>query len=293
MIKAFVIVNPVSGQVLTGLERDRLGQLLTEAGVAPTLHLTQGPGDATRAAREASAAGFDQVVVAAGDGTVHEVAAGMVGSETPLGIVPLGTGNVLARELGLPLRTDAAVRVLAEGHTRRIDVGRSGDNRFLIMAGFGADAEMVRRVNARLKHVIGQGAFYLAAAGRLLIERPRRMVVTVDDQVREGEYWLVALANGAQYAPHLSFSPDAVIDDGVLDVALVRGGRLDLANTLRRALAGARPSEKNVEVLRGQNVHIQCERPTHHHLDGDVIGAVTEVHFELQPQALSVIVPGR
>ena len=290
MPRSFVVVNPTAGQRRSRLDRERLEQALTDAGLSAHIYATKAPGDATQAVREACDQGFERIIVAAGDGTVHEAVAGMVGADASLGLVPLGTGNVLARELGLPLRLGEAVGVLAEGHERSMDVGRSGEDYFLVMAGVGADAEMVHRVNPTLKRVLGQGAFYWAVLTRIPVEQPRAMTVQVDDEVREGRFWLVAIASGAEYAPHISFTPDGVMGDGLLDVALLSGNRWDLLSTLAGALAGRR-AMRNVEVLRGLRVRVECEEPTYYHLDGDVIAAATEVEFELIPQALRVIVP--
>ncbi len=276
MARTFVIVNPTSGQRRSQLVRQELADLLNAAGLDAYLYETQGPEDATAAAHKACAEGFDRVVVAAGDGTVHEAIGGLVGSDLALGLIPLGTGNVLAKQLGLPLHPKAAVEVLKRDHRWRVDTGRVGERHFVLMAGYGGDAEMVAHVDPELKRRFGQAAFFWTLGWQLLRQRPREMVVSVDDSTFEGPLWFVAISNSAQYAPQAKIVPDARMDDGWLDVALIRGtSRAGLLRLAFQALTGERHvNSAAIEVARGRRIHIACEEPTRYQLDGDVLEAV-------------------
>src|SRR6185295_13508776 len=156
--KAVLISNPKTGRYIS--RRKTIQELtydLQKLGVDVELKLTTGPGDATEIAAQAARNGSTDVIVAGGDGTINEAIQGMVGTTARLGILPRGTGNALARELGLPMNVDQAIEVAARGNVRRIHFGIAIDEatntrrHFVLMAGIGLDASVVRRVNPSLK----------------------------------------------------------------------------------------------------------------------------------------------
>ncbi len=145
--RAMIIFNPAAGQAgsLQG-DLEASCDLLNEYGWQVELRPTQAAGDGTRIAREAAQAGYDAVIAAGGDGTINEIVNGLAGSQTALGVLPVGTVNVWAREIGLPLQPRATTEALLRTHVRSIDLGRAGDRYFLLMAGVGFDAAVVNEV---------------------------------------------------------------------------------------------------------------------------------------------------
>jgi diacylglycerol kinase family enzyme len=192
-------------------------------GTQATILVTAAPGDGARLAASVRD-DVDLVVAVGGDGTVSEVASGLVGSSVPLGIVPAGSTNIVAREHGIPSGLTAAVRLLFGPHRIAVrDLGRCGDRIFLHMAGAGLDARFFQRTNQQLKRYVGWLA-YVPAAALALTEPPAEMVVIADDTTVEAETPLVIVANGASVVhPAIRLHPAIRSDDGWLDVLIFKG----------------------------------------------------------------------
>ena len=157
-----LIANPVAGRGAMALIQQARQRLL-DSGNDVELFLTRGRGDAERYAALAAAGGFDRIVVAGGDGTVNEVVNGMAADSPPLAILPLGTTNVLALEIGLPRRFEEACDLALHGKATPIYLGLADQRRFVLMAGVGFDADVVRGVNLRLKRAFGKGAYLVSS----------------------------------------------------------------------------------------------------------------------------------
>jgi diacylglycerol kinase (ATP) len=194
-----VIFNPAAGS----RRRRRLARAMAVLGPAAELAETRGPGDARRLAAEAAARGVACVVAAGGDGTIAEVAAGLMGSETALGILPFGTANVLALELGLPRDTEAAAQVIAAGHLRAIHPGSAGGRVFVQMVGAGFDAAVVHHLPPGLKRRIGKAAYVWQSGRELLRPALPPLRFAADDGPFEAATGLI-VSKGRLYAgPHL------------------------------------------------------------------------------------------
>src|SRR5258708_24500883 len=186
--KALLISNPRTGRYGTRRrpKLDELCELLKKHEVAVDLVSTTGPGDAMRLALEATKAGYNEVLVSGGDGTINEVLQGIVGTGARLGILPQGTGNVLARELKLPLHSRRGAEVIAQGCHRKVYAGcaiaeTSGARRyFFLMAGIGLDAAVVRRVRPGLKKRIGKAAFWYSGLSELADWQPIPFEIEID-----------------------------------------------------------------------------------------------------------------
>ncbi len=167
--RAVLIFNPAARrmQAQQGRLLQRVLACLAAEGLNAQVTPTAGPGDATRLAREAVAAQSDLLIACGGDGTVNEVVGGAAGSDVPLLVIPGGTSNVLAREIGVPRDLATAAALSRKGAIRRISLGRAGDRRFVLMAGVGVDAGIVAASNSRLKRYLGEGAFWLAGFQQL------------------------------------------------------------------------------------------------------------------------------
>ena len=297
-MKSLLIVNPAAGQ---GRAQEALEAF--QAALAPVLGglvITRERGDAERAACEASANGYEAVLAAGGDGTMNEVVnglltAGTVGGPLPLGLVPVGTQNVLAHELGLPVADlDATLSLLRAGRMRRIDVGLAGSRHFVLMAGFGFDAQVVGEVLRPMKALLGPAAYAFAAAGALATCRSTQIRLRLDGEEVRSEAFLVVVANAASYAyRQIKLAPFAALDDGWLDICVferARGDRVGFASQMMAVLARRHLRDPRVRYYRGRHLRLESDPPIHGQIDGDTFGA-TPVEISLLPRALPIFVP--
>jgi YegS/Rv2252/BmrU family lipid kinase len=264
-----LIINPVSGRA-GKLDLSRLEGIATEQGSALDVLGTERAGHAIGLAREAREDGFDLVLAGGGDGTINEVINGLALSDTPLGIVPLGTVNVLARECGLPLEPEGAFRAALEREPRKIALGHihaGGEERyFSFVAGAGFDAHVVHGVNAGLKSLIGKGAYIAKAVAALALWKPPRLVVRING--KELDCQMVIASNGRDYGGAFIMAPEADLMQPELDFVLLTDMRPSAM--LKFALAfglGRHLSISGVETLKSKEAMINGK--AHIQLDGD------------------------
>ncbi len=292
--EAFVIINPTAGAAgQSGLVETVTSHLARE-GISSAIHLTTGPGDAREAAATAVAEGRDFVVVAGGDGTVGEVTGPLTATPARLGIIPLGTGNAIARELSLPLdNIPAACKIVGADNVRAIDVGVCNGHEFIIMCGVGFDAVVAEKVHAgRWKGRLGKWAFVGQFFVSAFQERRRLFRVEVDDERVEGEMWGAIVCNGSQYTWRLSFAPEARVDDGMLHVILfAQPSRHQLLRTATHYwLADKAVNVPHTTTLRGRSIRIDVDPPARWQADGDPQGT-SPVEISLKPGSLRVLTP--
>lgn len=250
---------------------------------------TQAPGEAAEIAAGARNRGFTRVVAVGGDGTICEVGNGLALSDVEMGIIPAGTGNDFIRTIGIPQDPKDALAVLEQGHTQYIDLGRHEKGFFINVAGVGLDAEVARATNEDVKFLSGTPAYIFALITTLIHFSPRKAVVEVDGKTYHRKLWLAAVGNASFYGGGMMICPDALVDDGLLEVCLVNDmSRLEILRFLPRVFSGGHKSHPAFEVFRGKQVKISFEIPTAAHADGDCIGC-TPVSFSIMPRALKVI----
>lgn len=298
-----IILNPAAG---TGRGRERLRRVLRSELPGGELCETAARGDGRRLAEEAAREGCGTVVAAGGDGLAGEVADGLLaaGGRPRLGILPIGTGNDLARALGVPMRPEAAARALAGARTRRIDagwaaprVGGEGDpvpRHFVnaVVAGFGARIQL----QASTKRLWRGAAYLREGLARLGDLRPHPVRVRVADAEGEEELaeecYLVVVANGGSMGGGIRAAPGARLDDGLLDVVAVRVQSLPaLARTLSTVLFRRSLPEGGTWRRRGRAVSIEADPPLWLNVDGEVVGR-GDVDLRALPGALRVLSPG-
>lgn len=296
-MRACVIFNPVA----RGEKARRFRAHLAEIGRAATLLETTAAGDATRLATEAAAQGFDTIVAAGGDGTLNEVVNGLADApgglaRARLGVLPLGTVNVFARELSLPREPIAAWQVVTAGQERKVDLPRAewssaGQVRrrwFCQLAGAGLDARAVELVNWQAKKRLGPLAYVLSGL-HALCERPAALRATGAGQVLAGQ--LVLVGNGRLYGGTYGLFPEAELADGRLQVCVFpRAGWLSLFLAGPVLLLRGRVPERLVRRFAAPEVEVTCAGRSPFEVDGELAGEVP-VKFLLQPQALRVLVP--
>jgi len=293
MRRVFLIENPVASRATPeGVAQAR--EVLEQAGHRVTSERTEGPGDAERLARQAVATGHDIVVVYGGDGTVMQAVAGIQGSDAVLGVIPGGTGNLLAVNLGIPRNPAKAAAVVAKGATRIIDLVRlhtsDGARFYAVGAGTGYDARMMAETSVEQKERWGVGAYIAFVLRTARGIRPQPMRITVDGRCHDVDAASVLVANCAVILPPiLKLGPEVTIDDGVLDVVVLNAhGVIGALWTVFSLLIGR--ETKRVRRIRGTEVHIETEDSQPVQADGDVCGC-TPLHAHVMPGALCVMTP--
>jgi len=293
-MKTLFIVNPTSGRDLAApMRRELLDAISAMPGA--DAHVLTRPGEATEIAQKAAQDGYDRIVVAAGDGTLNEVVNGIGDSDVALGLVPLGTGNVFASELGFDEDSlDHYLSVIRAGKIRRTDLGKAGDTRFLLMAGFGFDAEVVHSVPTRAKGIFGK----LAYAPMLLREsvrcQPSEFTLVFDGETTlQMSAYNVIICNCACYAPNFQLAQDIRTDDGLLDV-LVFGNepamKLKFLGWVSASLVTNSEADSSAAHYRARHIRVDADPAVKMQLDGDVRGQ-SGIDIQVLPNALNLIVP--
>ena len=290
MDKLFVIFNPAA----RGEKSQRIRRFLeTKTGSSITLAPTQRAGEARHLAARAVTEGYRVVVAAGGDGTINEVINGLGTSGAALGVLPLGTVNVFAQELGIPRRVEAAWAVIENGRTRTIDLARAESNGvaryFMQLAGVGVDARAVRAASWELKKKIGPLSYVWAGLKTMSGPHPRVEVSANGNSSVGGVAVLVG--NGRFYGGRFALFPKARMDDGLLDVCVFESwGCLDLLRYGHGILRGAHVDLGGVKYFQAERLVCTAPSATPFELDGEDAGDAP-VTFSVVPRALRVIVP--
>ena len=292
-MKAFVVLNPAAGNNSREPVLEALKSHFAVAGIEYVVHETgkeDKPGDIVRDGLEKEK--FDFVVAAGGDGTVSQVVDGLVGSSLPLGIIPIGTGNMLARDLDLPLKIDEAVALLAGTHVlRKIDAMRINGRICVLNASLGNSAKVMRDTTSKSKNRFGFLAYLWKALGMLFKMKRWHITVDIDGKITKYHAVEAAVFNCGMLVKTLyPQGPDIRVDDGHLDVWIVSIKTiLDYPIYLFSIIRG-RPSKHLSHFINAnQFVKIKSKVPMPLQADGEIIGT-TPVEFEVLPGAVKVIV---
>jgi YegS/Rv2252/BmrU family lipid kinase len=296
--KLAAILNPVKVEDEAAF-RAMVDRSAAEAGwSAPTWYTTTVEDTGRSMAEDAAVSGAELVLVCGGDGTVRTVCAELAGTGVAVGIVPAGTGNLLARNLGIPLYLQTAVDVALSGQDRAIDLvkvsgdGLGDDEHFMVMAGMGFDAAVMEGANEHIKARVGWLAYVVSGLRNLMFP-----AVRVDIRLDDGEWTkhrarTVLIGNVGYLQAGMPLLPDAAIDDGVLDVVVLHPSRfLSWIPLAVRVLSKGRRSDDLVNRMTGRTVTVRAHSETPRQLDGDSIGAGRELHAECVHGRLLVRVP--
>lgn len=264
------------------------------AGVRCDAVLTERPGHGGEIA-ERLASGYRAVFTLGGDGTAMEVVGSLAGTETPVGVLAGGTGNLVARSLGIPLRVDRAVPLLLEGTEAIIDLGvlHTG-RRFAFSAGVGIDAVMIRDTPVAMKRRFGVGAYALTATRVSLTNRPFQVRAEVDGELFEGEAAAVMVANfGSVLNDLLLLGPGIAYDDGLLDLCVFSPkGIPDALRIAWRLFRKDFRGDRALHYRSGRSFRIECEPPQSYQADGELLGT-TPFSVRVEPLAARVLLPIR
>ena len=291
MKKYLAIINPISG---TGSKKsipELLGQAYSSADGELFLTYTKAAGHAEELARRAAEEGFEEVIAVGGDGTVNEVARALLGTNTALGIVPKGSGNGLARSLGIAMNSEEAIRQLSTGRRICIDSCTMDGRPFFCTCGMGFDAA----VSHAFAEASSRGP---VTYFRTMIEEYRGFQaenyhITLDgERSFDTEAFVLVAANATQYGNNAYIAPEADLADGFLDLALIRPfPGIEAAFVLGDLMLGRLPNNKYYHAERARELIIERPSPGVIHLDGEPCQAGERVEVRLIPQSLHVIIP--
>jgi diacylglycerol kinase (ATP) len=286
----WLLFNPAAGRGAVDLQRHLSGVDNVR------LSATRDAADVTAQARRAAAAGHERLIFAGGDGTLHCAIQGLAGSRCALGIVPLGSGNDVARALKIPLKTEPALALALSGTPRTIDLGTIEDRSFLLVAGLGIDSDVNRFIEERMRLPRGPWIYPYATLRTLLAFAPPRVSIESDEGRYEGRVVLAALANAPCFGGGMQIAPRAELDDAWLDVVIVEwAARLRLLTVLPRVYRGSHIGHPLVKTFRTRRARLRADRPVMFYADGEPIFPVQPegTTVAVRPQSLRVVTPDR
>jgi diacylglycerol kinase (ATP) len=285
--KALFIINPVSG----GKKKDQVPELIQKnldvSLFEPTIVFTNSAMHASELALEAVGQ-YDYVVAVGGDGTVNEIASSIVGTDTALGIIPFGSGNGLARFLGIPMDTAEAIKTLNKEKVELIDSGKLNGQYFFNMAGMGFDAH-ISEVFSHDK-TRGFGAYIRSAFHEIANYKSEIYHLEIDGVPYEREAFMLSFANSSQYGNNAHVSPNALVQDGLIDVCIIKPFPLyRFIEMGLRMFFKASEGSKYVQIIRAKHIMVRRTKGGPVHLDGEpqILGADAEIN--VMPRSLKII----
>ena len=287
MTDTIVILNPTAGSP----EHVRSWQERTEslAGDCP-VRVTSHSGEAEPLARRAVEDGFTRIVAAGGDGTVSQVTSGIAGSNATLGVLPMGSVNVFAMELGLPLHNLQRCWEIIEGtNVRLVDMPSANEKYFVQLAGVGLDAQVVKETSLAFKRSFGPLSYLISAAHIAARQPPKLFIESEHTSVEEGSF--VLIGNGRLYGGPFPFFKHAIIDDGLFDVVVFkRLGYLEIIKYLQDVVFSSDIKVPEIEYFQTRQLRITSEQDVPLELDGELAGNCP-VDFRIRKRALRVLAP--
>ncbi len=300
-MRALIIFNPAAGPRRNWEALVRAAGVLEKGGWKTEIVETERSDEVYSLAREAASLRYDAVIAAGGDGTVNGVVNGIVGTETALGVLPLGTGNVWARQLGLTSvnlflsSPDAsrAAEILLESSVAQVDVGVANGRHFLLWCGIGIDALVTEEVESHpaMKRRLGAAAFVAAGVITAITFLGTKTIFQVDGKALKRRIILAIVSNVRLYGGMINVAPYARLDDGLLDLCIFKGYRFpQLIHHVWTVFSGRHVSDPLVEMKRVARLAVRTAQPFSIQVDGEPIGK-TPVQIEVKPLALRALIP--
>ncbi|MBD1393787.1 diacylglycerol/lipid kinase family protein [Mucilaginibacter glaciei] len=287
--KALFIINPVSG----GKKKDGVPELinsyLDHSKFSYETVFSTGIKHARDVARE-RAADYDVIVAVGGDGTINEVASAIAGTDTVLGVIPYGSGNGLSRFLDVPMNAEGAIKSLNRERIITIDAGKMNGKWFFNMAGMGFDAH-ISHVFAKGSNKRGFFSYFKSSMQEVANYKAQQYQIDIDGVKYQREAFMLSLANSSQYGNNAHVSPTASVQDGLLDVCIIKPFPLYRFPEMGvRMFTKTSPGSQFVEIIKGKHIIITRTQPGPIHLDGEPREAGIAIDIEVQPAALKIIV---
>ncbi|HYR21863.1 MAG TPA: diacylglycerol kinase family protein [Chthoniobacterales bacterium] len=285
MSSTLVILNPAAHSERALRKRAQVESLARDCVVCATTRT----GEAELMARRGVEEGFDKIVAAGGDGTINEVVNGLADTDVTLGVLPIGTMNVFATELGLPVHDlEFCWNIVRGDSTRSVDLPRANQKFFVQLAGVGLDAQVVQETSSQLKRNFGPLSYLISAAQIAARQPPRLFIQSEDASIDEGSFVLVG--NGRLYGGRFPFFKHAVIDDGLLDVIVFkRLGYLEIIKYLQDVIFSSKIRVPEIEYFQTRRLRVDSDQSVPVEVDGELVGNCP-VQFSLHERSLRVLV---
>jgi len=290
MKKILFIVNPISGLGKQKRIEKWIDEGLDKSKFNSSIVHTTHAGHATELSKKAVEEGVDIIVAVGGDGTVNEVGQTLIGSSTALGIIPTGSGNGLARHLKIPFNFKKAIEVINNGNVRKIDTATVNDKVFLSVAGIGYDAFVARKFSKAPKR--GFVSYFRIVSSEYSTYKPKKYELEIDGKKITRRALAVTFANSSQFGNNTSIDPKAKIDDGFIDVCIVRRIPLLLVPFYVPFLFTKTFHKTHyIEIIKAKEVKIQRKKGKNIHFDGEPFKMGKKLEMKINPLSMNIIVP--
>lgn len=286
--RIFLIINKYAGHGKGDRAVDIILPFLQNQGRIVAYAFTQHPGHGADLARRASVDGYDLVVAVGGDGTVNEVAQGLIGSKTTMGIIPMGSGNGLARELGISMNIRKSARTLIEGMALHLDVCKLNDQRFLCTSGIGFDAIIADKMSKTASR--GFLKYVQLVVGESIFFKPIEVQMKIDGVSIEEPVFLITFANASQFGNNAFIAPGASMTDGFIDVVVVRKFAKIWMPVFAVALFSKHiPNLPFVDCYKAKEIELKLANTPHYHFDGEPGKLKTPAHITIDAEKIWVL----
>ncbi len=289
---AYIIINPAAGKMRINRFINLFKNHFNKHKIEFKYSLTKAPGDGIKIAEKAVKEKYDIIFAAGGDGTINEVINGIVGSHnTILGIIPMGTINILSMELNIPLHPLRALNLLANGNIKKIDVGKANDRYFSLMAGCGFDSYAIYRTNSKLKRYLGSLAYIISGIYSAFKYNPKKIVIDIDNnRINEIGYFVV-IENTGSYGGKFKIAPYADYNDGLLDVCVFK--KYGFTDVIRYFIGVALSKHMNypdVRYYQCSNIRLHSDENVLLHIDGELVGSLP-ADISVEKEKLRILCP--
>ncbi len=284
------IVNPISGVSKKGLLVKQIEASIDKSKFEYTILYTEGPGHATKICEAYTAMETDMIVAVGGDGSVNEVAKGLVGSSTALGIIPAGSGNGLAHHLKIPVNSKKAIEIINQHKVIKIDTGTINKQLFVSIAGIGFDGFVAQKFAQNPRR--GFLTYARIVAEEYPTYKPLNYKIEINGKLINTKALFIGFANSDQFGYGTPIAPHAKIDDGLLDVIIMQKPSVVEIPLLASLLYWRKVDLwKNMEIIKASEVTVEMENERWVNLDGEPILLGKKLHIMVAPQSLNIIVP--
>lgn len=286
------IVNPIAGGGKSEEFVPLIKESMEQSKRKYKIIMTREPKEAISLASYASMKGYETIVAVGGDGTINEVASGILSSGIgTLGIIPGGTGNDLARTLNIPNDPKKAIETILKGNKKKIDVGFANDNMFLNIASIGLDSEIVKNTEKIKSKIRGRFAYMLGLFNTLFKYRNKKIQVQLDNIIIDEEIMLFAVGNGKYYGGGMKICPMAIIEDGYFHVCVVKKApKIKLLLFFPLIFKGIHTKfKKNVDIYKAREIKVKTNEKTYLNIDGEIFEVDGEAIFTIVNRGIDVV----
>jgi YegS/Rv2252/BmrU family lipid kinase len=288
--KILFIVNPISGVRKNHILEPYIHNSLDLGIFDPSIEYTKKAGDGFLIAQKATKQGINYVVAVGGDGTINEVANGLTGTNTILGIIPFGSGNGLAHHLKYPTNVVSAIQIINQQKIKKIDTANINQKMFVSIAGVGFDARVAKKFAKSEKR--GFFSYFKIVSKEYTSYREKKYKLTIDGKELETRALFISLANSNQFGYNTQISPSASIDDGLIDVCIVKKVPLIELPIVAHLLYWKQiDKSKYIEIIKAKEIHIEQSKNRTINLDGEPIKLGQKLHIKINPLSLNIIIP--